>query len=486
MYRAFISFLICSCFLFYSKAVLGYERRNIPTHNLADDLVERRKNAINGPSIQISPDFAYYQNRSKESIVSEIELAGYKTVHYFVTNEKFVDRELVKAFQHRGIAVWAMVLGNGTYSTKSFPAGWEDWKVKFIAPYNFEGFTFLSPFSEAYLNWKKESLKRLLLETPFDGIEFAEAYLPGSWEEGAKDSHGDVSECARLAFREKYNRNIPEFFDTKAAGYYKTDTLLYKLWTDFRVDGVNNFLNELINGQEGVRAVRPDILVATWSLGIDAGPNSIGLLREHNGLDVPKMVKLVKPDIHFIQTHYPDWIKSETALPPDYFKAYDAFFKEIRNSNDSLPIGLQADIGSVKSMIKSGGWFKEFFIEAARYGYSTATAYEYQLGGYIYTEQPEVLKVRRNGKDKLQLFFNKRINKTSATQTTNYIFISKGKPVKVNIYKVETDGNCVTLSTGPLPKRRLELEISGVEDTPHLWFYKGYPANQIKKQRIKI
>lgn len=96
------------------------------------------KNAINGPSIQVSPGFAYYENRSKESLADEIALAGYKTVHYFVTNENSVDKELVKAFQNRNIAVWAMVLGNGTYSTKSFPDGWEDWKVKFIRPIIFK------------------------------------------------------------------------------------------------------------------------------------------------------------------------------------------------------------------------------------------------------------------------------------------------------------------------------------------------------------
>jgi hypothetical protein len=485
MCKAFISILIC-CFLLYNLSVSGFQSKYNLLEKPVIDAAKRKKNALNGPSIQVSPGFAYYENRSKESLADEIVLAGYKTVHYFVTNENFVDKELIKAFQNRNIAVWAMVLSNGTYSTKAFPKDWKDWKVKFIGPYNFEGFTFLSPFSGAYLNWKKDSLRRLLMETPFDGIEFAESYLPGSWEESTKASHGDVSTNARIVFKEKYNRNIPEFFDVNAPEYYKSDVALYKLWIDFRVDGVNNFLNELINGKGGVRTVRPDILVATWSLGIDAGPNSVELLRTHNGLDVPEMVKLVKPDIHFIQTHYPDWIKPEAELPATYFKAYSPFFEEIHNVNKKLPIGLQADIGSVKSMIKSGAWLKQFFAEAAKSGYSTAMAYEYQLGGYIYTDKPVLLRATRKNENNLQLVFNKRVDEKSAAVRANYTFISKGKTLQVNIHKIETDGNCVILTTDRLPARMFELEVKEIQDTPELWFYKGYPANHLKRQRIKI
>lgn len=486
MYKAFISVLICNYFLYCNLTASGGVKKWQQASVSVNDATKRKKNALTGPSIQVSPGFAYYLNRSKESIADEIELAGYKTVHYFVTNENFVDKELVKAFQDKNIAVWAMVLGNGTYSTASFPAGWEAWKVKFIAPYSFDGFTFLSPFSTGYLNWKKEKLTRLIQEVPFDGVEFAESYLPGSWDESIKASHGDVSENAINAFRVKYHRSIPEFFDVQSPAYYKTDTALYQSWIDFRVDGVNHFLNELINGEGGVRAVRPDILVATWSLGIDAGSNSVELLRTHNGLDIPKMVKLVKPDIHFIQTHYPDWIKPEADLPSDYFKAYASFFREIRSENREMPIGLQADIGSVKSMIKSGNWFKQFFIAAGKYGYSTATAYEYHLGGYMYSEKPVAMIVKRIDKSTLQISFNKRVDEVSAAIRSNYVFRQGAKVLGVNIKKIRTDGNRIILNADELPKQDFELELKNIEDTPQLWFYKGYPANLLVAQKIKV
>jgi hypothetical protein len=54
-------------------------------------------------------------------------------------------------------------------------------------------------------------------------------------------------------------------------------------------------------------------------------------------------------------------------------KSNPPFLEKLGNANKTIPIGLQADIGSVKSMIKSGGWFKRFFAETLNYGYSTAT-----------------------------------------------------------------------------------------------------------------
>lgn len=79
-----------------------------------------RNQAVSGPSIQIDPSFPYYQQRSPESIVEEIMLAGYQSVHYFVVNEHVIQKELLLAFRQNGIPVWAMVIGNGTFSTDRF------------------------------------------------------------------------------------------------------------------------------------------------------------------------------------------------------------------------------------------------------------------------------------------------------------------------------------------------------------------------------
>src|SRR5699024_1630982 len=280
--------------------------------------------------------------------------------------------------------VWVMLYGNLTYTTANFPPGWKDWKMELNGSDNGEdGSMYLSPFNKSYVQWKKSTIGWLMSEYPFDGVELAEPYFPG-WEAIPKGPYGDVGPNAQKAFKEAYGLEMPNFSNPEADNYYKKQPDIYNKWVEFRVKGVNNYLDEIINGEGGVRDVRPDALVATWSLGIDAGPKSVELLREYQGLDAAAMVKSVEPDIHFIQTHWPDWLKSESDLPPDYMKNYGSFFKEIRDVAPELPIGLQADIGSRRGMIKSQTWFDKFQKEAKKYGYSTTTAYEYHIGGYMY------------------------------------------------------------------------------------------------------
>ncbi|MDU5949381.1 MAG: hypothetical protein E6Z15_20240, partial [Paenibacillus macerans] len=47
-----------------------------------------------GPSIQIDPAFAYYRDRSADSVARELKQAGYRSVRYFVTREDRVDGRL--------------------------------------------------------------------------------------------------------------------------------------------------------------------------------------------------------------------------------------------------------------------------------------------------------------------------------------------------------------------------------------------------------
>lgn len=95
-----------------------------------------KASALSGPTIQVDPGFRYYQNRSAASIADEIVQNGYKSVRYFVVNENQVNRELVEAFQERGLFVWALVLGNGSYSVEGFPADWPSWQMELLTPVN--------------------------------------------------------------------------------------------------------------------------------------------------------------------------------------------------------------------------------------------------------------------------------------------------------------------------------------------------------------
>lgn len=442
------------------------------------DLSDMQTLAMTGPSIKVDPSWPYYKGRSYDSIAEEIELAGYKIVHYVVVNENDIKGDLIDAYHKRGIAVWMVVFGNGTYSTAFFPAGWENWKMGLIQPSKVDGYTFLSQFNREYVEWKKKSLARVVSKYPFDGVEVMESFFP-EWNGFETGVYGDVGPNAQKAFQEKYNEDIPDFENKDSARYYKNNPELYQKWIEFRVDGVNDFLNEIFNGQGGVREARPDILVATWSLGVNGGPNSIAKLREMQGYDAEAMVAKVKPDLHYIQTHWPDWYKPEAALPPDYMKTYQPFFDQVRAQNPDLPIGIQGDNGSVKEMIKSAEWQQQYNIEAKLYGYATWTTYEYHIGGYMYTEKPEPQRAVRQADGTIMISFNKRIDETAAKDIANYEFWQGGKQQDVQIGSVTVDGNRIMLESERFPEGQFEIVLHHIKDTPDLWLYNDFPANEI-------
>lgn len=431
------------------------------------------------PSIQVDLGFAYYQNRSIKSIVDELVINGYQIVHYFVTNENFINGEFIDELRKAKVEVWLMTLGNGTYSTSNYPVGWQDWKMTLKETVNgASGFTFLSPFNKEFVNWKKQKLVDIVTRYPFDGIELAEAYFP-AWNGPENPNYGDLGPNAAKAFKAAYGLEIPDFKNKSASNYYSNVPSTYYKWIEFRATGINEFLNEIYNGAGGVRESRPDIKVATWSLGINAGNKSSYHLTEYQGLDVQAMVKLVKPDLHYIQTHWPDWIKNEHELPPNYHNDYINFLREIKQVDLDLPVGIQADIGSIKEMIKSEEWLNEFAESAKNNGFSTYTAYEYHIGGYIYQAPPKVLKVTRIDDNSVQLSFNKRINIIGKDWKNNFKFFQNQLEIDPELYEVELDGNQIRLYLKVTPKGAFVIKISNIEDTPELWLHSGYNANRI-------
>ncbi|WP_372011177.1 N-acyl-D-glucosamine 2-epimerase [Paenibacillus chitinolyticus] len=439
-----------------------------PPHSKAAEK-KRKEAALKGPSIQVDPSFPYYQNRSPESIADELLQRGYKTVHYFVVNETDVNRSFIEALQAKGIGVWALVLGNGSYSTTRFPSDWPSWQMELLKPLN-DGYYRFSPHSPAYVQWKKQALAKLVRDYPFDGIEVAEPYFP-EWDGINRGVYGDVGPLAQKAFRDKTGLEMPDFTNASSPRYYLTDTAAYLKWIDFRVETVNDFLNELMNGKGGVREARPSILVATWSLAIDAGPGSFDKLRELQGLDAAAMVGRVKPDIHFLQTHWPDWLKPQESLPPDYVKHYRVFADKIKAEYPDLPLGVQADIGSALSMVKDGGWVSAFSDSVRALGYSTWTAYEYHLGGYMYREAPVPDKAQRLSRTEVKIPFQKRIDEGSAKSEGNVTVSAGTQSFTLNPGEISVDGSNLLIRSDRLPKKEFRLTLRGIKDTPGFWFY---------------
>lgn len=452
--------------------------------------------ALSGPSIQIDPLFPYYANRSRDSIADEIALAGYRIVHYFIVRENEVDGALVAAFQRRGIAVWAMVLGNGSFDVSQLPPEWEEWRMELLREPD-DGFQRLSHFAREYVEWKKKAVARLVTDIPFDGFEVAEPYFP-EWNGLRSGVYGDIGPHAQRAFRERSGEDIPDFCDRHARNYYRKVPELYAQWVDLRVDAVNGLIGELVNGASGVRDVRPDICVATWSLAVNGRGDVAGQLREWQGLDAVAMIGCVAPDMHILQTHWPDWMRRR--LPPHYIRGYARIAQSIRTAYPGLPLGVQADIGSLARMIRDREWMRQFGAAALEGDYAAWTAYEYHLGSYMYDEPPRPLRAERTAEDEVIVSFSKRIampsvdelrlwGREGATGATGdpSLAASNDSLTPLKLVDAVADGNRLLLRIRHLPPGAFSLRLDGVQDTPELWLLKGRKAHRnLQDHEVKV
>jgi hypothetical protein len=421
--------------------------------------------------IQIDPGFAYYQGRTEESIAEELKLNGFTIVHYFITNENNINVKLVEELKKAGLEVWALVLGNGSYSVANFPSNWESWQMKHIKT-SFPGFYHFCMNNEEYREWKKASLARVIQSAPFDGVELAESYLP---EVNGFSTGGYACVCDTCLeiFREKWQDEAPEFVDQRDPRYYRRVPETYEKWIEFRVYTVSNFLNDIVNGKGGLREARPDIIVSTWSLGIDSGRRSVEMMRELQGLDDYDIVKTVRPDRHTIQTHWPDWTKAN--LPPDYIKAYEPFAEPVREHFPEVELLLQTDIGSQEQMRRSDEWMEEFYKVAEELGYHSVMSYEYHLGLGMYQNPPTLKMVTRLSGNRLQLSFDRRLDFFSSTDMSKFTFLNHDSAYAS---MVVVDGNRIILLLGGVDdSEEFDLDIGEIESATDVLLLKGYPRN---------
>lgn len=231
---------------------------------------ETRRKLLCGPTTQIDPAFSYYQGRSADSIADELFHRGYQAVRLVIRSEVDADVNggFIEALHRRGIAVWGMVWGGGTYSTFGYPPEWPAWRQTVIRPTNIAGFIFLSPFHPDWRAFKKKMVTDLVRNYPIDGFEIIESFWPNG--DGLQSgTYGDVGPWAAKVFKEKTGWEMPNFVNPSNPRYYTKAPELFRKWTDFRVRAGIEWVNELINGPGGVRSVRPDIIIATWTWATD-------------------------------------------------------------------------------------------------------------------------------------------------------------------------------------------------------------------------
>lgn len=427
-------------------------------------------------SVTVSPGFAYYQDRSPESIAEEIKAAGYDDVRLVCTDNGKVSDDLLKALHDAGIHVWCLTFVNGVYPPADLPKGWESWQMKRRKPGNPDGFVAFCLNNSAYRKWKKKSLVAMLKSHAFYGVDLAEPFLP-AYPGPTSELYGCLCDHCAAAFAEMCPGvgGLPDFEDPKSPRYYKTDRALYEKWVGFRVASVVGFLDDLVNGKDGIRENCPNIKVATWSLGLDV-PDSLARLREWEAIDGAAIVKRVRPDVHVIQTDWPDWMKPD--LSPRYPLKYKPIADSIREAAPKVELVLQTDIGSKPANRRGKAWIEDVEKTAREIGCVMTTHYEYSLGDYIYNDPPAVVRVEPESGG-FKLVFNKRLDSISAANIGNYA-LSTG-----HVDYAKVDGNIVYLTVSGADGKP-EITISGLSDDEARRFHHDKPACTMTETVVRV
>lgn len=433
---------------------------------------QRREKILHAGTAQIDTGFPYYCNRSNESIASELRVNGFEGVYYYVCSREGIVPGLVGEMQRQGLGVGLMTLPSLVYWSeadmeKNLPAGWRNWLIEFTGNsmdlYRFIGFVY-----PEYNAWYKKYLNGMLTKHRFDAFTFAEIMYP-IYDGPAQNPpfYGDISKGFQEAFRKSTgNAAFPDFKNPADPNYFKTNSKLYRDLVEYRVKTINDFYDDIINGPGGARETAPDILFATWTLGINL-PDGVAKLREWEGNDIVEMIRRVRPDLHFIQTHAPDW--SNPKLVGDYPLSYKPFFDAVRKANPNVKIGMQADIGSLGPSRRDSRWLKKFYDACKKMKVDTTTYYEFGLRWEIYNLPPRLCEIRQSG-DGVVLVFDQRLGAGAAR-------IMKGRELKgeTRSYRVmesRWDGNLLRLKLDGMPAagEKLRVPAGGVMDDPAVRF----------------
>ncbi|HSW46815.1 MAG TPA: DUF4434 domain-containing protein [Phycisphaerae bacterium] len=442
--------------------------------------VERNWLPALGRGPTIDPSFGYYRDRTPESIAAEIRANGYGIVHWAVTAESQINPALLGALHRERIGVWYMTWGNGTYSTKDLPAGWEAWKMVARSdlagvPLN-DGFTRLCLNNAHYRGWRKQQIAGVMSRLPFQGVEIVEPHWP-DYPGPTSPAYACFCPNCLAAFTKMFpgEKALPDILREDSPLNPKKNPELWKKWLTFRQASLTDFLNDLVNGRGGLRETVPHAMISVWSLALKDGLQQV---LEDNGECTEDITRVVKPDLYGLQTHWPDWLKPD--LPPDYVKWYQPFIDQIRKVDPKMPILIQADTGSKNENRRSWDWIGDFERECWKLGVTSTTFYEYFIGLYAYEDPPRVAEVRRKGR-RLQLVFTKRLDPASAGDVSRYA-LDDG-----TITAVKVDGNMVELSLGRIQTGKVyELTVKGISDAADRRLIPGRPPAVLQLQTVRF
>ena len=451
------------------------------------ELTPRAKKLLHGRTVQIDCGFDMYKDRSARSIAEEIAANSYEGVYYFVTSDKGVRKDVIEELQKRGIPVAALLCASGTYMpVEERIKDWQKYKMVFTNN-TMDEYKLMTFVNKDYLAWMKNRVVTLINKNGFDGFTFAEVMYPiGDGLERDKVLYGDISPEFQAAFKEATGNTIfPEFVAKNKPNYYKKIPKVYSDLVEFRVKTIVDFYDGVINGKDGVREKCPGVFVASWTQGASFS-DGVNKIHEWEGNDASAMMKRVKADMHFIQTHWMDW--SNPDINGDYPLQYEPFFDAIRKTDGNVPIGLQADFVSQEGARRSLDYQKLFYKTCEQIGISSTTYYEFSQRWAVYMEPAQLCKVSLVSKDTIELCFDKRISKKCngivlgrkmIVADNGKIYMVKSSEVDGNLLKIVLDGDLSGV-------KEVTVNIGGIKDDPsYRWAPKGkvnvVPADTVRK-----
>lgn len=449
------------------------------------ELTPRAKKLLHAKTVQIDLGFDMYKDRSARSIAEEIIANGYEGVFYFVTSDKGIRKDVIEELQKRDIPVAALLCASGTYMPEDERIkDWKKYRMEFTNS-TMDQYKLMTFVDKDYLAWMKDRVVRILSKNGFDGFTFAEVMFPiANGLENEKVLYGDISPAFQDAFKKATGNTIfPEFVNKNKPNYYKKNPKVYNDLVEYRVKVINNFYSEVVNGKDGVREKCSGICVASWSQGI-ADVNGVKNLREWEGNDAASMIKTVKPDIHFIQTHWIDWSNKE--IKGDYPLQYKPFFDAIKKADPKMPIGLQADFVSQEGARRNLEHQKLFYKTCDQMGIDTTTYYVFCMRWAVYNDPPVLCKATRVSNNTVELCFDQRISKDSAKFVTGKKIITSDDRKSFTVKSAEVDGNLLkVVLDGDISAKEISVDISGIKDAPEYRFPPKGKVNTVGANTIK-
>ncbi|MEN6383959.1 MAG: DUF4434 domain-containing protein [Phycisphaerales bacterium] len=338
---------------------------------------------------QVTQDSIYMQGRSAESIASELSVNGMESVFLLPNgNDGFVPG-MITALHDRGIGAGLMLFASSVYGPK--PAGWQAWRMEFLGSSDDSHVGFIHP---GYREWMKQRAVNICNANGIDAITFAEPMYP-IYDGIIKNPivYADVSSAYQEIFKaDTGESNFPDFTNPSSPDYFETNIALYQKLVEHRIGSITNYFDEIVNGTGGLRQSAPDTLVVTWSLACSKKPNGgVQILPEWEGNDAYSIVKKTKPDIHYYQTHWPDWCDPTTT--PEHVYKYVDNFKEAWRAMPDVRVGVQDDFGSKANTRRGDEYYSAFLTACQASNVSNSTYYCFDIRPAIYEDAPQLKRI---------------------------------------------------------------------------------------------